>query len=135
MQPVKVLRIDAQSLNLPVVAGHINRLPFSGVLTRIGEPSDKAPNGSNGSRITVTHAAAAKALPSLLGMGVNLTKGFRAHDIGHKVGVITEASVDGNALNIAGIIYCNDHPEDALAIQANKADLGFSFEASSLTID
>jgi hypothetical protein len=135
MPTLQALRIDAMSLNLPAVAGHINRMPFSGCLTRIGEPSDQAPSGSGGKRILLTHAATEAALPSLLGMGVNLTAGFHGHDISHKVGVISEASIAGNALNIAGFIYCNDHPEDAKAIQANKADLGFSFEAGGLTVE
>src|ERR1700733_7564473 len=111
MPTVQALRIDAMSLSLPGVAGNINRMPFSGVLTRVGEPSDQPPNGSNGKRILVTHAAAEAALGSLLGMGINLTTGFHAHDVGHKVGIITDASISGNALNISGIIYSADHPE------------------------
>jgi hypothetical protein len=135
MQPVRSLSISAMSLNLPVVAGHLNRLPFSGTLTRLDVASDKPPNGSNGKRILVTHAAAEAALPGLLGMAVNLTAGFRGHDVGHKIGIVTDANIEGNALNIAGIIFCNDHPEDALAIKANRADLGFSFEAGAISIE
>jgi hypothetical protein len=64
------LSLHARSLNIPDSA-HPNKLPFSGVLTKIDVPSDSPPEASNGRRILVTRAAAEKAIDSLLGMRVN----------------------------------------------------------------
>jgi hypothetical protein len=47
------IQLRARSLDVPANA-HPNRLPFSGVLTKIDEPSDAAPEGSNGNRVTLT---------------------------------------------------------------------------------
>jgi hypothetical protein len=59
---------------------HRNRLPFSGILTRIGVPSDQAPSGTNGKRIIVTPEAARAALGSLRYMGINA-----AHQVQQKI--------------------------------------------------
>lgn len=123
------LSIDARSLDVPT-GEHPNRLPFSGVLTKIDEPSDAAPEGSNGKRIIVTHAAAEGALDSLLGMGVNYNPD--GHSPQEKVGVIFGSEIVGNELRIHGVIYAADFPEVAEQIKANKDKLGFSFEARDL---
>ena len=47
-------RLEAMSLDIPAVIDHPNRMPFSGVLTRVGVPSDMAPHGSNGKRVLLT---------------------------------------------------------------------------------
>ena len=65
--------LHARSLDIPVDA-HPNRMPFTGILTKIGEPSDAAPEGSNGKRIILTMDAAEHALDSLLGMASTTTR-------------------------------------------------------------
>jgi hypothetical protein len=52
-----VLSLRARSPDIPI-NDHPNRMPFSGVLTRIDDPSDAAPEGSNGKRILLTMDAA-----------------------------------------------------------------------------
>lgn len=128
------LVIEARSLDLPTGA-HPNKMPFTGVLTRLDVASDKPPNGSGGKRIVVTRAAAEEALDSLLGMAVDLTKGLDGHDAQNKVGLITGAHIEGNALLIEGFIYAADFPTEALRIHLEQADLGFSFEARNLAVD
>jgi hypothetical protein len=110
-------------------------MPFSGVLTRVGVPSDGAPNGSGGKRVLLTHEAAERALPSLLGMGVGLTASFDGHDAQNKIGLITAAHIDGDALVIEGFIYAADFPRESLRIHLGQADLGFSFEAQQIAVE
>ena len=131
---VQAMSLMAMSLEMPAVDDHPNRMPFTGILTRLDVPSDNPPHGTGGKKIILTRAAAEQALPSLLGMGVDLKHDFTGHSAQNKVGIITAASIDGDAINITGFIYCSDFPKEALRIQLNKADLGFSFEASNLAV-
>lgn len=125
----------AAGIDLPHVADHPNRMPFEGILTRIGVPSDRPPHGALGKRVLLTHAAAEEALDSLIGMAVDLTDDFAGHNVTKKVGIITSAHIDGDALRIAGIIYAADFPREALRIHLDHADLGFSFEAQKLRVE
>jgi hypothetical protein len=121
--------LRARALDIPAES-HPNRMPFSGVLTKINEPSDAAPEGSGGRRITLTMAAAKAALDSLLGMGVNYCP------IGHapqeKIGFISAAQLVGGEIHIEGFLYSADFPKITEEIKANKSKLGFSFEARDL---
>jgi hypothetical protein len=62
--------LQARSLDIPT-NGHPNKMPFSGVLTKLDQPSDTAPSGSGGKRIVLTKRAAEAALDTLLGMAVD----------------------------------------------------------------
>lgn len=134
---IAVVTIEAMavSLQMPVDAEHPNRMPFSGILTRIDEASDSPPNGTNGKRILITRAAAEGALKSLLGMGVGIKRGLDGHNPQNKVGLITAATIDGNAIHIEGFIYAADFPAEALRIHLRQSDLGFSFEAQQLRVE
>jgi hypothetical protein len=101
------LSLRARSLDIPN-ANHPNRMPFSGVLTKIDEPCDAAPDGSNGRRILLTMDAARHALDSLLGMGVNFCP--EGHNPQEKIGVIFGSDIVGNELRIHGVIYAADFP-------------------------
>lgn len=129
------MTLSAVSLDIPHVDNHPNRMPFSGILTRIDEASDSPPGGAGGKKVLLTRAAAEGALNSLIGMGVDLTKNFDGHDAQKKVGIITGAHIDGSALRIAGFIYAADFPREALRIHLEQADLGFSFEARNLAVE
>jgi hypothetical protein len=133
MPTISAMSVRAMSLNMPAGA-HPNKMPFTGTLVPIGTPSDDPPNGTNGKKIILTHAAAEQALPSLLGMGVGLKEALDGHDPRFKVGVITDANIAACGIQIAGYIFSGDFPDVALAIQRNKADLGFSFEASQISV-
>ena len=136
MKKISAMKMMAVSMDLPVMQpGHTNRMPFSGILTRIDVASDKPPHGSNGKRIILTRAAAEAGLNSLMGMGVDLTKDFDGHDAQKKIGIITGAHLDGDALRIAGFLWAADFPTEALNIHLKQADLGFSFEARSLAVE
>jgi hypothetical protein len=128
-----VIFLEAMSLNISN-SDHPNKMPFSGILVRLDQPSDAAPGGAHGRKIIVTAEAAERALHSLLGMAIDFTPSFDGHDAQSKIGIITSADVVGNAVKISGFVYAADFPETALLIKELKDVLGFSFEAQRLTI-
>jgi len=123
--------LSAMALNI-LNHSHPNKMPFSGILTRVDQPSDAAPDGSNGKLITISAEAATNALSSLLGMAVDYKPNLDGHDPKAKIGIITAATVVGDAIHIEGFLYANDFPEVAAEIKANKDILGFSYEARNL---
>lgn len=120
----------AMAVELPEVVGHPNRLPFEGCLTLVDVPSDKAPSGARGHRVVLTREAAAAALPSLLGMAVDFKAGWDGHDARQKCGVITEALLAGQRLEVKGFLYARDFPEMETKIAAGAAvgEMGMSYE-------
>lgn len=126
-------QLQAMSLALPHVPGHPNRMPFTGTLTRVGVASDSAPSGSGGKRVLITAEAAERALPSLMGMAVNLTTSLDGHAPTSKVGFIHSATVVGSELLIEGFVYAADFPKEALRIHLEQSQLGFSFEARNIS--
>jgi len=134
LKNVKAAFLSCMSLNIANDDDHPNKMPFSGVLTKLDEPSDSPPGGANGKCIIVTTAAARAALGSLLGMAVDFTPSFDGHDAKTKIGIITSADIVGNELTVEGFIYAADFPDTAELIQALKDVLGFSFEAQRLTV-
>ncbi|MGO8867324.1 MAG: hypothetical protein ACLQME_12550 [Alphaproteobacteria bacterium] len=127
--------LAAMSLAVPATPGHVNKHPFTGVLTKIDRPSDSAPQGSGGKRVLLTRKAAAAALESLLGMGVGFTPKLDGHDATRKIGVITAADIKGNDLQIAGFFYAADFPNEVARIRTDQAAMGFSFEAQRILIE
>ena len=123
-------KLSAMAIGLPEVDDHPNRKPFKGVLTRVDEPSDAPPSGSNAKRVIIPSLVAEYALPSLLGMAVDTDPygAFDGHDATFKIGLITEANVVGDAVEIGGFFYASDFPEIWAKIQEKKDALGFSYE-------
>lgn len=121
------------SLNVPEVANHPNRMPFSGVLTFVNQPSDLPPGGSGGKRTYLPKDVAEKALESLLGMAVDFSDDLSAHNVTQKIGVITGAEIVGDEVRIEGFFYAADFPQECARIQGEKEDLGFSYEVRAQT--
>lgn len=132
---VEAMRFEAMALELPDVPDHPNRVPFSGVMTLVDEPSDNPVGGAKGRRVMIPKAVAEKALPSLLGMGVDYTPDLSGHDAQQKIGVITGADIQGSKLHIEGFLYGADFPDVVKRIQENKRLLGFSYEAQAAVRD
>jgi hypothetical protein len=126
--------LQAMSLNVPETPDHPNKMPFKGILTRIDEPSDNPPEGSGGKRVLLTRAAAEQALPTLLGMPVDAKANMKGHDVKAKVGTITAATIEGNAIHIEGFLYAADFPQEVRRIQSERADLGFSWEIQNIFV-
>jgi hypothetical protein len=135
IQSLKSWAVECMSLNIANDDDHPNKMPFSGVLTKLDEPSDAPPGGAGGKRIIVTSEAAQQAVNSLLGMAVDFTPSFDGHDTKAKIGIITSAEVVGNEIRISGFVYAADFPETAEMIKALKDVLGFSFEAQRLYVE
>jgi hypothetical protein len=115
-------------------AKHPNRIPFAGVLTRLGLPSDTAPQGARLHRMLLTHAAAADALDSLLGMAVNFHDNWIDHNVRQKCGVITHAYTLGDELRVEGYIFAKDFPEVAEALANPKVKLGMSYNMVDVVV-
>ena len=139
-------QLSSMALAMPAVHGHPNREPFRGVLTLVDTPSDKPPAGSRGHRVILTRAAAERALPSLLGMGLDYSPTFDRHDARRKVGVITRAEINGKELELSGYLYAKDFPEIVQQIESGfihasesrrgrpANPLGMSYELSDASV-
>lgn len=128
------MSFEAMSLDVPVTEDHPNKLPFSGVLFKVDELSDKPPNGSGGKLVFISADVAKEAIPTILGMGVNASAKFNTHDKKNKIGVFTEADVVGDEFQVKGYLYASDFPDEVDYIQAHKDELGFSYEVKRAEI-
>lgn len=128
-------QISAMSLAVPETPGHPNKMPFTGILTRIDEPSDRPPEGTKGHRVMIPKAVAEQALASLLGMAVDFRPDLKGHDNQNKIGVITDAHIEGNAIKIAGFAYQKDFPNACASLRAQQEKLGFSYECDAAVED
>ena len=113
------LELEAMALSMPEVADHPNRLPFHGILTLVGVPSQRSPSGARGHRVMLTRTAAEAALPSLLGMALDYAPSLDAHDARRKIGIVTEVNIVGmpqsktpsapGQLAISGYLFAHDY--------------------------
>ena len=130
------MNLEGMAVNLPEVAGHPNRTPFTGVLTLVDEPSNKPPSGARGHRVILTRAAAMAALPSLLGMGVDCAPAWDGHDARRKCGVITQAEIEGARLQVSGYLYARDFPEvERQMRQCPPGAMGMSWELADAHVE
>lgn len=128
------LRLDAMALDIPEFPDHPNRVPFTGVLTRVDRPSDRAPNGAQGHRVLLPRAVAERALPSLLGMAVDYAPGLRGHDVQRKIGVITRAEIVEDRVEVSGHLFGKDFPDVLAELRARRAQLGMSYEVTDVRV-
>jgi hypothetical protein len=106
-----MIDLKSMAVAMPEVAGHPNRAAFSGVLTMVDVPSQRAPSGAKGHLVVLTRRAAELALPSLLGMALDYSPTLDRHDVRRKVGVITRAEIVGRNLELGGYLFARDFPE------------------------
>ncbi len=106
-----MIDLKSMAVAMPEVAGHPNRAGFSGVLTMVDVPSQRAPSGAKGHLVVLTKRAAEAALPSLLGMALDYSPSLDRHDVRRKVGVITRAEIVGKNLELGGYLFARDFPE------------------------
>jgi hypothetical protein len=126
--------MDDASSDSSLIQSHPNRLSFSGTLVRLGRPSDSPPHGSDGHLIMVPKPVAARALQSLVGMAVNYQTDLEGHNPRHKVGVITSAWIDGDAVKVKGVIWKKDFPEAEKLIHRHQGMLGMSMELGDVYV-
>ncbi len=113
---------------------HPNKTPFIGVLTRLDEPSDKAPLGGRGHRVLLTKEAALDAIPTLIGISINFSTGKR-HNPENKQGIIDSAWIQGQKLCVAGYIFGRDCPSVLKSISACVDAWGMSYELHDAHVD
>ena len=123
------------SLEVPDTEDHPNKAPFAGILTFLDVASDHPPGGSGGKLVIMTSASARKALPTLLGMAVDLTDMLDGHDTKNKIGIISEAVIENGAIAIKGFFYEADFPEEVRQIKASKSRLGWSYEIQRVIVE
>ena len=123
------------ALDMPDANGNPNRYPWRGVLTQIDAPSTRAPNGAKGHRVLIPRAVAEEALPSLLGMPVNVAGDQRDHAKQHIIGVITSATIEGKDLVVAGHLFHKNVPEKVEEVHDNTGQLGMSFEIGDVLVE
>jgi len=127
------MNLESMAIDIPAVHGHPNREAFRGVLTFLDTPSDRPPAGSRGHRVVLTRAAAERALPSLLGMGLDYSPALDRHDARRKVGVITRAEIVGKTIELGGYLFAKDFPEIVRQIGSRSIDAGASRRNASHT--
>lgn len=106
-----MIELKSMAVAMPEVVGHPNRAAFTGVLTTVDMPSQRAPSGAKGHLVVLTRRAAEAALPSLLGMALDYSPALDRHDVRRKVGVITRAEIVGRNLELGGYLFARDFPE------------------------
>jgi hypothetical protein len=106
-----MIDLRSMAVAMPEVVGHPNRVAFSGVLTMVDVPSQRAPSGAKGHLVVLTRRAAEAALPSLLGMALDYSPSLDRHDVRRKVGVITRAEIVGRNVELGGHLFARDFPE------------------------
>ena len=130
------MKLEAMAVLLPDVEGHPNRAPFTGVLTRVDEPSTRPPSGARGHRVILTRQAALAALPSLLGMAVDYAPSWDGHDARRKCGIITHADVEGSRLCVAGYLFAKDFPEvERQMLALAPGAMGMSWELADAHVE
>jgi len=130
------MRLEAMAIKFPHVENHPNRVLFDGVLTLVDTASDKAPAGARGHRVILTREAAERALPSLLGMAVDYRPSWDGHDARRKIGLLTEANLAGNRIEVRGYLYARDFPDVTRMINADSPrSLGMSYEVADAHVE
>src|SRR5713101_7054128 len=139
-----MIELKSMAVAMPEVAGHPNRAAFTGVLTMVDVPSQRAPDGAKGHLVVLTKRAAEAALPSLLGMALDYSPGLDRHDARRKVGVITRAEIVGRNLELGGYLFAKDFPEivreigksgsGLRALAASGEKLGMSYEIADARV-
>lgn len=117
-----------------------NRMPFEGILTYLGVPSDLAPHGSGGRKVLIPVEVGSQAVDSLKGMPVNLSASMDEHDTSAIVGIIEDAWVgesgpNGTPIHVKGHIFAKYFPNEAHAIKASQQALGFSYETAKTKLE
>src|SRR5438270_11691241 len=131
------MQIEALAVEMPRMKhrAHPNRAPFSGVLTRVDQPSQRPPTGARGHRVLLTHAAAEAALPSLIGMALDYTPAMDGHDSRRKVGIITSADIVGSELVVKGYLFGRDFPDLMSQMKSSRRSLGLSYELADVRVE
>ena len=131
------LTMQATGIDPSDVPNHENAYPWSGVLSRVDEPSAKPPGGAEGHHVILPREVVRHRLNDLTGMPLNVdpVSGYRDHAKGHPIGVILGAEIKGKDLWVHGLLYKKYWPDEVATIQNHKPVLGLSYEIGSCDIE
>ena len=134
-------------IELPEI-GHRNLVPFEAVAMYVDKPVDAKPHFTDydakkvaesddgAPKLVFKRSAILEALPSLIGTGVNAQEGaLENHAIRSKIGIVTEAFIEGNAVMIRGYIYGFDYPDVVQAIKTLRNKLGACPAFANIVVD
>jgi hypothetical protein len=69
-------------------------------------------------------------------MAVDYRPGWDGHDARRKIGLLTEANLDGQKLVVKGYLYARDFPELATAFRAHAPEsMGMSYELADARVE
>lgn len=129
-------------ITLGAASTHVNKHPFSGVMTWFNAASDNPVGGANGKLVYIPADVGVPALDTLVGMGVNVRKSdLSGHNPQYKIGVIEKAwagdpdETGAVPVNIEGYFYAKDFPDEVDDLRAEKDDIGFSYECEAKVED
>jgi len=107
-----------------------NRIAWHGTLLRVGIASDQPPQGSESHRILISKELAQRKCKDLLQMPINCAFNLAQHQKPAILGIIRQASVEGDALVVSGWLWSKNRPDLVELVKRHQGQLGMSFEAS-----
>jgi hypothetical protein len=111
-----------------------NDLVFTGILTRLGTPSDKPPQGADGRRTVIPVELARRTLDQLPGLPVNVDSGLDDHEKRQIVGILDKGWIEGDALKVQGRLFDKNQKDLIDRIRARQHELGMSYELGEAEI-
>ena len=129
------MQLEAMALTMPEVKNHPNRRNFRGVLTVANAPSDRSPSGARGHKVMLTAEATERALPSLLGMGVDYAPQLDRHDAQFaRTNLGQHLTGAAHCLNVGGYLFERDFPEVVMEMARRRGQLGMSYEIADVRV-
>jgi hypothetical protein len=137
------IKLQVSNIEVTQIPAHPNKMMWTGVVTRLGVPSDAAPCGTNGKLLIISQEAAVSAIDTIVNMPLNCEFGgdfwgsspeyaMTGHDQQFVIGAISSGTVEVDALVCSGIIWKQNFPDVAFMINNAVDALGFSIELDVL---
>jgi hypothetical protein len=104
------------------------------VLAYVDRPTDRPPDGTKFHNVVMTRQAAESALGTLIGMGIGYSTDFTGHDPSRKAGIITDAQIVADRIEVQGYVFAHDFPALAREYYKRPNEWGMSYEVSDAHI-
>jgi hypothetical protein len=82
----------------------------------------------------MTKKAAESALGTLIGMGIGYNTDFSGHDPSRKAGIITDAQIVDDRIDVQGYVFEYDFPQLAREYNKRPTEWGMSYELADAHI-
>lgn len=136
------VKLSLSDIQVTQVPQHPNKMLWTGIVTRVGLPSNAAPCGTGGKLLIISEEAAKNAAPSMVNMPLNCEwpddiwfgsspeMAMTGHDTDNIIGTVISAEVIGDSFVCSGIVWKQNFPDVAFMINNAVESLGFSIEAN-----